>query len=345
MQSTDQEPSAPQLAGLDLTEDPGLEVDSEENDSAYAESTRSSFMTSIASSVTRGIFENGRRYHSYGESQYAFPNDERELERLDMQHTMQTMLLNGKLFWSPIGPSPQRILDLGTGTGIWALEMADLYPSAEVIGTDVSAIQPDWVGPNCSFEIDDAEQDWLYEPNSFDFIHNRNFVCAIRNWERLVGQTFRHVKPGGWVEWHEKYPLFLSDDGSLKDDCAIAKWGTTFFEAAENFGTSATSPKNLKRLTIDAGFVDVEEHILKIPVGPWPKDKRLKNIGLFEMVNMDEGLESLSLMLFTRALKWTREEVLMFLMEVRKATKDKSIHSYYHFYVVFGRKPETTRSV
>jgi hypothetical protein len=81
---------------------------------------------------------------------------------------------------------------------------------------------------------------------------------------------------------------------------------------------------------IDAGFVDVEEHILKLPVGPWPKDKRLKNVGLFEMVNMDEGLESLSLMLFTRALKWTREEVLMFLMDVRKATKDKSIHSYYH---------------
>ncbi|ELR06195.1 hypothetical protein GMDG_07850, partial [Pseudogymnoascus destructans 20631-21] len=131
MQSADQEPSAPQLAGPDLAEDAGLEVDSEENDSAYAESTCSSFMTSIASSVTRGIFENGRRYHSYGESQYAFPNDEHELERLDMQHTMQTMLLNGKLFWSPIGPSPQRILDLGTGTGIWALEMADLYPSVE----------------------------------------------------------------------------------------------------------------------------------------------------------------------------------------------------------------------
>lgn len=47
------------------------------------------------------------------------------------------------------------------------------------------------VPPNCSFEIDDAEQDWLFEPNSFDFIHNRNFVCAIRNWERLVGQAFR----------------------------------------------------------------------------------------------------------------------------------------------------------
>ncbi|KFY24347.1 hypothetical protein V493_05298 [Pseudogymnoascus sp. VKM F-4281 (FW-2241)] len=290
MQSTDQEPPALQVADPVAGDGPELEVDSDETDSA-----RSSFMTSIASSVTRGIFENGRRYHSYGESQYAFPNDERESERLDMQHTMQTMLLNGKLFWSPIGPSPQKILDLGTGTGIWALEMADLYPSAEVIGTDVSAIQPDWVPANCSFEIDDAEQDWLYAPDSFDFIHNRNFVCAIRKWERLIGQSFRHVKPGGWVEWHEKYPLFLSDDGSLKEDSALSKWGSTFFEASENFGTSASSPKHLKRWMIDAG-----------------------------------------------ALKWTREEVQLFLAEVRKDIKNKAIHSYYHFYVVFGRKPETS---
>lgn len=139
-----------------------------------------------------------------------------------------------------------------------------------------------------------------------------------------------HVKPGGWVEWHEKYPLFLSDDGSLKEDSALSKWGSTFFEASENFGTSASSPKHLKRWMIDAGFVDVEEHVIKLPVGIWPRDKRLKNIGLFEMVNMDEGLESLSLMLFTRALKWTREEVQLFLAEVRKDIKNKAIHSYYH---------------
>lgn len=139
-----------------------------------------------------------------------------------------------------------------------------------------------------------------------------------------------HVKPGGWVEWHEKHPKFYSDDGTLKEDSALAKWGTTFFEASEAFGTSASSPTRLKSMMIDAGFVDVQEHILKLPVGPWPKNKRLKNIGLFEMVNMDEGLEGLTIMLFTRALKWTQEEVQLFLTQVRKDAKDKSIHSYYN---------------
>ena len=82
----------------------------------------------------------------------------------------------------------------------------------------------------------------------------------------------------------------------------------------------------------DAGFVNVEEHILKLPVGPWPKDPRLKKCGMFEMVNMTEGISGLTTMLFTRALGWSREEVEVFLADVRKEAKEKGIHSYYHLY-------------
>lgn len=63
---------------------------------------------------------------------------------------------------------------------------------AQVIGTDLSPIQPKWVPPNCRFEIDDAESEWSYERDSFDFIHNRNFVCSIRDWPRLIAQTYRY---------------------------------------------------------------------------------------------------------------------------------------------------------
>lgn len=55
-----------------------LEAEAWDDDSAYGKSTSSSFLTSIASEVTRGLFENGRRYHSFGDAEYAFPNDERE---------------------------------------------------------------------------------------------------------------------------------------------------------------------------------------------------------------------------------------------------------------------------
>lgn len=74
---------------------------------------------------------------------YLAPNDEQENDRLDMHHHLSTLLSSGKLHFSPIGESPQRILDVGTGTGIWAIEIGDEYPSAEVVGVDLSPTQPD----------------------------------------------------------------------------------------------------------------------------------------------------------------------------------------------------------
>ena len=57
---------------------------------------------------------------------------------------MIRLTMDGKLFLAPLGSKPGRILDIGTGTGIWAIDVGDDYPSAEIIGTDLSPTQPSW---------------------------------------------------------------------------------------------------------------------------------------------------------------------------------------------------------
>lgn len=52
-------------------------------------------------------------------------------------HELLLKVFNGEIHLAPIGTNPQRIIDIGTGTGIWAIDAADKYPSAEVIGTDL----------------------------------------------------------------------------------------------------------------------------------------------------------------------------------------------------------------
>ncbi|KAJ3946945.1 uncharacterized protein N0V96_003322 [Colletotrichum fioriniae] len=74
----------------------------------------SSGSTSITSSVLKHSYENGRRY--------PIPNDDIEQNREDMKHAMVMELTDGKLFHAPIGDSPSKIIDLGTGTGMWAME-------------------------------------------------------------------------------------------------------------------------------------------------------------------------------------------------------------------------------
>ena len=53
------------------------------------------------------------------------------------------------------------------------------YPSARVIGNDLSAIQPSWVPPNLEFVIDDFEREWMYKPDFFDFIHARTIAGYV----------------------------------------------------------------------------------------------------------------------------------------------------------------------
>ena len=120
-----------------------LEPDSPHDEDSYAEWRAGS--TSITESIIDYEFENGRRYHAYKAGHYPLPNDENELDRLDLQHHICTILLNGELCLAPLKPeTTHRVLDLGCGTGLWAIEMADRLPKATVTGVDLSPVQPIW---------------------------------------------------------------------------------------------------------------------------------------------------------------------------------------------------------
>jgi hypothetical protein len=71
-------------------------------------------------------YENGRRYHGYRDGSYLLPNDENEANRLEIGHELTLTIMDRKLFYAPIGPSPHRVIDIATGTGIWAVEFGKL---------------------------------------------------------------------------------------------------------------------------------------------------------------------------------------------------------------------------
>lgn len=126
-------------------EDKDIEIGNDDTEVADGHSTIDSDTTSLTSSVFHYVYENGRRYSSKRSSsgEYVLPNDEKEQERLDLFHHLFSLMLHGELFLAPIREEwrgkHKRVLDLGTGTGIWAIDLADAYPEWEVLGTGSSS--------------------------------------------------------------------------------------------------------------------------------------------------------------------------------------------------------------
>lgn len=108
---------------------------------------------------------------------------------IDLQHAILLQLLDNKLHLAPLSDDVTDALDIGTGTGIWAIEYADQHPSCEITGTDLSFIQPSSVPPNVRFVIEDAEEQWIFNKR-FDYVHVRVMIASIRDWPRLIWQGF-----------------------------------------------------------------------------------------------------------------------------------------------------------
>lgn len=67
--------------------------------------------TSLASSIAKGVWEHGRRYNRLKEGEYYLPNDEQEMDGLDMQHAMVLLMCDDQLHFADIGAHPQQILE------------------------------------------------------------------------------------------------------------------------------------------------------------------------------------------------------------------------------------------
>lgn len=91
----------------------------------------------------------------------------------------------------------------------------------------------------------------------------------------------------------------------------------------------------------EAGFVNVQEREFHVPLGTWPKNPILKKVGDYWRTILLLGIQAIALGPLTRGCGWTREQVEVFLVEVRKAYQDNSSLMYMPMYVTTGQKPES----
>ena len=158
--------------------------------------------------------------------------------------------------------------------------------------------------------------------------------------------------------------IITSDDGTLKPDSTLVKWNLAAAAASAKVGIEfSPGPKiagcklnfsyiscsrkpavllstplhGTEKATLilsagftDVGFTNVRERVIKLPWGLWPSDARNKEIGLWNLRQLVDGLEGMSLRLFCEVEGWTYEETAVLLAGVRKEFNSPKVHGYYN---------------
>lgn len=194
------------------------------------------------------------------------------------------------------------------------------------------------IPPNCQFEVDDFESEWPYN-NSFDYIHGRELAGAIHDFSRLARQAFSHLRPGGFFEVQSFLVDIFSDDRSL-DKAPYTKQGYALVqEASAKFGKPMNDLDKWPTIMREAGFIEVVCKIVKVPLTPWPKDPKQKQIGRYFQIQHMQGIPAYTNALLSRVLGWSKAEIDILNMHVLRELKDREVHQYEKLYLIYGRKP------
>ncbi|KAJ5770169.1 uncharacterized protein N7511_002220 [Penicillium nucicola] len=306
---------------------------------------------------------------TYGDDWQSIPSDELAFESYEAGHIVSLVLDSDNenpLFQSPIRCKNPQILDLGTGQGNWAIDVADFLPQGELLNTPLQLLHKflskkclpfsatvrgvdlfpppiTWVPPNCILEVDNVLEDWTWNV-PLDLIHMRGMTASFepQEWNRVYQQCYDNLKPGGWIEQLEISADVSCDDGSLPDDSILHTWGPMFADCTARAGRPIPTIDTMDTSMRNAGFVDIHEKEYKWPIGPWPRDQKYKEAGTAHYQHWLSGMEGWCMWLLTKfgaPNPWSKDEVTVYVAKLRAEIKNPRYHIYQRARRVWSRKP------
>lgn len=227
-----------------------------------------------------------KKSNNYRNEQYLI-----ELEK-STQHIYK-LLLENRLYLAPVARL-ERALDVGSGYGSWAIDLATANPAAEISAFDLLPAPSGRYPENVTFETHDCCESWPYPKDYFDLIHIRGLFGNIQDWPTLYQRALKHLRPGGFVEHLEWSMHIRSADGKLSSNSMFSQWSQNVVSAGALSGKTYEIAENMAGLVDEAGFEDLVEQGHWWPIGTWSGDSKMQEIGRMNLMNWERVLEARS---------------------------------------------------
>lgn len=254
---------------------------------------------------------------------YLLPKDSQEISRLDFQHYLLRQALNGN-YLAPI-QAPEYILDVGTGTGRWAREMAQMFPRSFVMGVDLEqALSTGSLPHNYRFVAANVTERLPMANNTFHYVHQRLLVGAIPAllWPKVIHELVRVTKPGGWIELVESGNHFTSSGPVMT---RVWEWA---MEVAADRGIDGRIIPRLGEHMMTAGLRNVQSGHVDIPLGSWAG-----RLGTMMQEDILTALRAMEPLMATRGYVSDFRDLMSLLPE-----EFEHFQTHYRFFYFFGQK-------
>ena len=198
---------------------------------------------------------------------YLLPKDAQEDQRLNYQHYVLYKTLSNH-YLAPLFAQghPMTVLDVGTGTGMWPIEIATLFPQAHILGVDVTLRSlPRPLPATCLFAQANILEGLPFPDQQFSYTHQRLLAAAIpaAQWPGVVQELVRVTRQGGWIELVEIGDMIQPAGPATKH---LLSWMADIGKA---LGFEAEILRHLGELLIQSGCSDVESQDIPVPLGAW----------------------------------------------------------------------------
>ncbi|CAE6440237.1 unnamed protein product [Rhizoctonia solani] len=265
----------------------------------------------------------------------------------------EELLMNGGL-----DGNGARVLSLVTNSGVWAYEMASTFPSAQFVSIDIKPLTALVPHERIKFEVYDVYAGIAEPDASFDLVHARQCVTMFKDYNYMLREMHRVLKPGGLLVIGEMpsqsyeasdptIPLHTSPmraqaiammrNAHAAQGIDLAAWDEMAYRLDPRHPMWENNSPDPKSVTSPVhGFRTITTFHHLVPNGPWSSGETQRVVGAMAKLVFEKAWKALPPML--RMMGMSEDEAGAFVARLEAEVQDPRYRSYAKYKVWCARK-------